>query len=274
MLGAIVVLALAAWWIARAISRPLEQLAAAASRARPGSDLDELPTNGSREVRALSFAVGSMHARLSGHARGRTAMLAAIAHDLGTPLSRLAFRVEQLPEAARAKAAADIEEMRGMIATALRFARDELVEGSSARIDLGSLIESLAEDMRDAGADVSVEPGRRAVVRGEGAALRRLFSNLVENAVRYGERAQIGWSVTAGEVEITIDDHGPGIDPAQAEALFEPFVRGETSRNRATGGTGLGLAIVRSIAERHGGAAVLENGAVGARSVVTLPLAG
>ena len=272
MLGAIAVLAFAAWAVARAISRPLEQLAAVAGQARPSATLGELPTAGSREVRELSQAVGAMHARLSGHARGRTAMLAAIAHDLGTPLSRLAFRAEQLPEGARAKAAADIEEMRGMIATALRFARDELTQGDSVRVDLGSLLDSLTDDMRDAGADVSIEPGPRAVVRGDPAALRRLFANLVENAVRYGTRARVGWSVSGGEVEVMVDDDGPGVDPARADALFEPFVRGETSRNRATGGTGLGLAIVRSIAERHGGTAALDNGAAGARARVTLPL--
>ena len=272
MLGAIIVLALAAWWIARAISRPLEQLAAVAGRARPGAALGRLPVAGSREVRELSNALSVMHARLSGHARGRTAMLAAIAHDLGTPLSRLAFRVEDLPESARAKAAADIEEMRGMIASALRFARDELTQGDSVRVDLGSLLDSLAEDMRDAGAQVSVEPGPRAVVRGDPSAMRRLFANLFENAVRYGERARVAWLVSDDEVEVTIEDDGPGLDPARIDALFEPFVRGETSRNRATGGTGLGLAIVRSIAERHGGAATLDNGPRGALARVTLPL--
>jgi signal transduction histidine kinase len=94
----------------------------------------------------------------------------------------------------------------------------------------------------------------------------------LDNAVRYGERARITWNSVEGEVEIAIDDDGPGIDPAQAHVLFEPFVRGEASRNRATGGTGLGLAIVRAIAERHGGTAVLENGEWGARARITLPL--
>lgn len=272
MLVAIVVLALVGWAIARAISRPLEQLAGVAGRARPGAPLGPLPDTGSREVRELAVAVGQMHTRLAGHARGRTAMLAAIAHDLGTPLSRLAFRIEQLPEAARARAINDIEEMRAMIATALRFARDELAETVDVRVDLGSLLDSLADDMQDAGADITVTPDVRAVVRGDPAALRRLFANLLDNAVRYGERARIGWTVMNAEVGVTIDDDGPGIDPAQADALFEPFVRGETSRNRATGGTGLGLAIVRSIVERHGGTAVLENGERGARARVTLPL--
>ena len=274
MLLAITVLTTAAWAIARAISRPLEQLAAAARHARPGAPLGALPSAGSREVRELSQAVSSMHTRLSGHAHGRTAMLAAIAHDLGTPLSRLAFRTELLPEAARVKAAADIEEMRSMISSALRFARDELVEGTNVRVDLGSLLESLAEDMRDGGSDVSVVSGARAVVRGDPAALRRLFANLLENAVRYGERARVGWALDAGEVEVTVEDDGLGFNLARVEALFEPFVRGEASRNRATGGTGLGLAIVRSIVERHDGTVTLENGAIGAVVRLRLPLSG
>ncbi|MGJ3626736.1 sensor histidine kinase [Sphingomonas sp. MMS24-JH45] len=113
----------------------------------------------------------------------------------------------------------------------------------------------------------------RAVVRGNSTALRRLFANLIENAVRYGDRAVVGWRVEGGSVDAWVADEGPGIDPAQAERLFQPCVRGDPSRNRATGGTGLGLAIARSIATRHGGAATLENGEKGAIARVVLPLA-
>ena len=273
MLVAVVALAVPAWFIAQAISRPVRAVARAAERARAGAELPPMPTGGAREVRDLARAVAAMHGRLAAHAEGRTTMLAAIAHDLGTPLSRLAFRVEQLPEAARERALADIAEMRAMIAAALSFARDEAV-GDRTRLDLGSLIESLADDMADAGAAVLVEPGSRAVVSGDAAALRRLFANLAENAVRYGDRATIGWRVADDAVEVTIEDAGPGIDPATVEQLFEPFVRGDPSRNRATGGTGLGLAIARSIASRHEGEVVLENGPEGGRARVTLPLAG
>lgn len=200
-------------------------------------------------------------------------MLAAIAHDLGTPLSRLAFRVEQLPEAARDRAAADIAEMRGLIGAALSFARDEAV-GSRERLDLGSLLESLTDDIADTGGAVDVAHGQRAIIRGDSVALRRLFANLLENALRYGQQAAVAWRIEGNLVSVTIDDHGPGINPNDVERLFEPFVRGDPSRNRATGGTGLGLAIVRSIAARHDGEAVLENGPTGGRARVTLPLAG
>lgn len=273
MLAAILLLSVPAWLIVRALTGPLRRLAQAADQAGTGAALPPLP-GGSREVRDLARAVTTMHARLAHHAEARTAMLAGIAHDLGTPLSRLAFRVEQLPEEARARAAADIEEMRAMIAATLAFTRDEAAAGSADRLDLGTLLDSLVQDLADAGRPVSAEPGPRAIVRGSSGALRRLFGNLVENAIRYGERARIEWSIEEGSVHVLVEDDGPGIDEAQAERLFQPFVRGDPSRNRATGGTGLGLAIVRSIAVAHGGAVTLENTGHGARARVVLPLAG
>jgi two-component system, OmpR family, sensor kinase len=125
------------------------------------------------------------------------------------------------------------------------------------------------------GAAVTVAAGPRAVVSGDPSGLRRLFANLIGNALRYGDSAVLAWRIEDGRVTVTVADRGPGIDPAQAERLFEPFVRGDPSRNRSTGGTGLGLAIVRSIAARHGGTAALANrdDAAGAVATVTLPLA-
>lgn len=273
MAGLLAGLSVLGWLIARAISRPLRELATAASRAHAGAPLAALPARAPREVAQLGEALTAMHARLAGHAEGRTAMLAAIAHDLGTPLSRLAFWVEQLPDDARARAESDVDEMRAMIAAAIGYARDEMHMRADARVDLGSLLDSLVEDMTVAGVPVTIAPGPRAVVRGDPAALRRLFANLIDNAARYGTSAALDWSITGDMAIIHIDDRGPGIDPSQAEWLFEPFVRGDPSRNRATGGSGLGLAIVRSIARRHGGDATLANRAEGgARATVTLPV--
>lgn len=272
MLIAILALAVPAWALARAISRPLAAVARAAEQAHAGTTLPPLPQGGAREVRALSRSVASMHARLAAYAEGRTTMLAAIAHDMGTPLSRLAFRIEALPESARDRALDDIAEMRGMIAAALSFARDESSD-VTARLDLGSLIESLVDDLTDVGTPVVAPPGPRAVIRGDAASLRRLFGNLIENGVRYGGNVAIAWQLTGDAVVIHVDDHGPGIAADMLERVFEPFVRGDPSRNRATGGTGLGLAIVRSIATRHGGDVRLANRASGARATVTLPIA-
>ncbi|VVT00250.1 conserved hypothetical protein [Sphingomonas sp. EC-HK361] len=273
MLAAILILALPAWLIARAISRPLRAIADHAVAARAGAPLGPMPQGGPREVRLLAGAVTHMHRRLARHAEGRTVMLAAIAHDLGTPLSRLAFWVEKLPDDARTRAAADLDEMRAMLGSVLRFACDEAAENADARIDLGSLLDSLVEDMTVSGATVSIEPGPRVIVRGDPHALRRLFANLLENAIRYGRAAIISWDTTDGRVSIAVDDHGPGFDPATADRLFEPFVRGDPSRNRGTGGTGLGLAIVRSIAETHGGSVVLDNQPTGGRVRISLPVA-
>lgn len=258
MLGVLLVLSLLAWGVARRISRPIRELAGAATRVRLGAR-QPIPQKGPREVHELARALDSMQERILHEAENRSAMLGAIAHDLGTPLSRIAFWVEQLPDDARLRAEADIEEMRAMLKAALSFTRDGRDGAPHEKLDLGSLIESLVDDLATAGKPVSVETGPRAVVRGNSAALRRLFANLIENAVRYGERARLRWGLSEGKVDVLVEDDGRGFDLARAEALFAPFVRGETSRNRETGGTGLGLAIVRSIAEAHGGEVSLEN---------------
>ena len=274
MLLTLVALALPAWALARTISRPLRQLANAAEQARAGAARSAFPTGGPAEVQALTAAVSDMHDRLVEHAESRTRMLAAIAHDLGTPLARLAFWVEHLPERARDRAVADIDEMRAMIGDVLGFARDEAGARDATLVELGSLLDSLAEDTAVDGAAVGVEPGPRAVVRGDPRQLRRAFANLIGNALRYGGSATVRWRIEGGEALVAIEDEGPGIDPALAERLFEPFVRGEGSRNRATGGTGLGLTIVRAILTRHGGRVRLANRAErGAVATVTLPVA-
>lgn len=271
-LAVLIVLGIGAWLIARAISHPIRRLATIARETRLGTRTP-IPKEGPREVRELAVALDAMQNRILEQAEGRTTMLAAIAHDMGTPITRLAFWVEQLPEAARDRASADIDEIRAMLASVLRFARDERADARD-RIELGSLIESLVDDMKAAGTPVDAEPGPRIVLRGDSASLRRLFANLIENAVRYGRVANIAYCAEPGWAEVTVLDRGPGF-PAGAESLFTPFVRGESSRNRATGGTGLGLSIVRSIAEAHGGSVTLENAAGGGGLVrVRLPAEG
>ena len=163
-----------------------------------------------------------------------------------------------------------------MIADTLRFAREESTEREAILVDLGSLIDSLVEDMRATAAPVTITPGPRAVVRGDAGELRRAIANLIGNAIRYGGGAAVTWAVADDSVAVTVCDEGPGIDMTGAERLFEPFVRGDPSRNRATGGSGLGLAIVRSIATRHGGHATLANRTDrrGAVATIILPLVG
>lgn len=268
MAAAMLVMAMIAWWIIRAIARPLRDLAQGARAARPG--IAPPPVDGPREVQLLSAELTAMHERLAGHADNRTAMLAAIAHDLGTPLSRIAYWIEQLPDTARLRAVADIEEMRAMLGDVLRFARDER-HAAHVTVDLGSVLDALVDDLSSAGVPVTIDDGPRVLVRGDPAGLRRLFANLVDNAVRYGHAAHVDWQVGEDAVTVRIDDHGPGFNPALGDRLFEPFVRGDPSRNRATGGTGLGLAIVRSLTEAHGGRVTLCHGEHGGRVEVMLP---
>lgn len=161
-----------------------------------------------------------------------------------------------------------------MIRDTLAFARDDAGERDATLVELSSLLDALVEDMQVGGSAVSITAGPRVVVRGDPRSLRRAIANLIGNAVRYGDRASVALFVEGERAVVTIDDEGPGIDPTQAERLFEPFVRGEASRNRATGGTGLGLAIVRSIAARHGGSVSLANRAGrGAMATLVLPIA-
>jgi two-component system OmpR family sensor kinase len=192
VLGVLIVLTFLAWWIARGIARPIGNLATAANAARLGTRTP-IPQDGPREVRALAEALEAMQGRILEAAEGRTAMLAAIVHDLGTPLSRIAFHIEQLPDAERDRAAADLGEMRQMLGEVLRFVRDSRSGAASERIDLASLLESLTDDMAAGGMDVVMNPGAGAVIAGDSQALRRLFVNLIENAVRYGQKATIGW---------------------------------------------------------------------------------
>ncbi|MCW3835386.1 sensor histidine kinase [Sphingomonas canadensis] len=270
MFAVLAVLAYAAWRIALAISGPIARLARAAHGVRLESRTP-IPREGPREVRELADAIDSMRARILESAEARTAMLVAIAHDLGTPLARLAFRIEQMPEGARERAAADIDEARSMLADVLRLSRDSRTSEQRERIELGSMIESVAEDLRDGGMPIDVSPGPRAVVAGDAQALRRMLVNLAENAVRYGGIARMGWTRSEGRVDLWVDDDGPGFGP-HPELLFAPFVRGEGSRSRSTGGTGLGLAIVRGIAEAHGGRVSLESRTGGGgRAMVRLP---
>jgi signal transduction histidine kinase len=214
-----------------------------------------------------------MRTRIADYLNERTAMLVAIAHDLRTPMTRLSFRLEQLPDTTRTKAQADVEEMRAMVTTLLDFMREGTDNAARVRMDLSAIVETLADDLADMGQDVAVTQSARAVILGDAGALRRCIGNLVENAVRYGGSARIAIAVTSRQATVAVEDEGPGVPEAAIERLCEPFYRGEASRNRETGGVGLGLSIARTIAERHGGTLAFANRAGGGlRASITLPL--
>jgi signal transduction histidine kinase len=218
-------------------------------------------------------AFNDMQERLARYVDDRTAMIGAVAHDLRTPLTRLRFRAESAPEDLRAKMTADIEEMEAMISGTMAFVRDASQPATRTRLELSSLLESLADEMSETGRDVVVEQADRIVIDGDPLALRRLFNNLLDNAVKFGRLARIRVFTDQANAVVEIDDKGPGVPGGELEQVFEPCYRRETSRSRETGGIGLGLAVVRSVARAHGGDAGLENrldGGLTAR--VRLPL--
>jgi signal transduction histidine kinase len=268
-----VVMAPVAYVFARRLAAPIQLFADAAERLGRDPRAEPLPVKGPAEIRVAANAFNEMQERLRRYVEDRTAMVGAIAHDLRTPLTRLRFRIEGLPEDQRAKMANDIDQMEEMIAAALTFVRDASRPGERTPLELSSLLESLCDEMAETGASTEVESGEKVVLEGDPMALRRLFSNLLENAVKFGGRARARVFRDASNAFVEIEDDGPGIPPNDREKVFEPFYRREPSRSRQTGGIGLGLAVVRSIARGHGGDVDLINrigGGLTAR--VQLPL--
>lgn len=261
-----------AWWFSRALSAPIRRFSEAADRLGRHPDAAPLPPQGPTELAQAVDSFNTMQARLSRMVHERTQMVAAIAHDLRTPLARLAFRMESAPEPLRERVLGDIEEMKTMITAALDFIRNAQRAGPRSRLDFRLLAEGVVDDLADTGADARVLPGESVLVEGDPMALRRMVANLCENALKYGGNARLSLHHADGHCVLWVDDDGPGIDPAQREQLLLPFVRGESSRNRDTGGIGLGLAVANGIATAHGGELSLDNRPEGGlRASVRLP---
>ena len=262
-----------AYVFARRLAAPIRLFADAAERLGRDPRAAPLVLKGPSEIRAAAGAFNDMQERLRRYVEDRTAMVGAIAHDLRTPLTRLRFRIEGLPEEQRAKISADIDQMEEMISAALNFVRDTTRPGERTPLELSSLLESLCDEMAETGAATEVESGEKVVLEGDPMALRRLFSNLLENAVKFGGRARARVFRDETNAFVEIEDDGPGIPPQDSEKVFEPFYRREPSRSRQTGGIGLGLAVVRSIARGHGGDVALVNRTGGGLTArVQLPL--
>ena len=262
-----------AWLFARRLTTPIRVFAEAAERLGRDPNAPPLEVKGPAEIGVAARAFNEMQLRLQRYVEDRTAMVGAIAHDLRTPLTRLRFRIEGLPEDQRTKYASDLDQMEAMIAATLAFVRDATKTGERTPLELSSLVESLCDEMAETGARTEVEPGEKVVLEGDPMALRRLIANLLENAVKFGGRARARVFKDAGHAVVEIDDDGPGIPPADTEKVFEPFYRREPSRSRKTGGIGLGLAVVRTIARGHGGDVNLINRAGGGLTArVQLPL--
>ena len=269
---AIIILAVSVLAVRR-VTTPLASLSSAAERL--GNDLNAapIPETGTIETRQASRAFNTMQARLRSLIENRTRMLAAISHDLRTPLTLLRLRAENIENASeREKMLVTIAEMDAMVAATLAFARDEATAETRRPTDLAALVQSIVDDMADTGLPVTMEAAEPVVQDCRPAALKRAMRNLIDNAVKYGKKANVAIKPKPKAIEITIDDEGPGIAEQELSRVFEPFYRLEESRSPETGGVGLGLAIAYSIVQAHGGELVLSNRpAGGLRASVVLP---
>jgi signal transduction histidine kinase len=240
-------------------TRPLSDLAEAAEKIGTSVGTPPLDEAGPTEVREAARAFNRMQARIANYLRDRTRLLAAISHDLKTPITRLRLRSELLADdALREKFVRDLQEMETMVGRALEFAKGQDVHEPVQPINVVALVESLQDDYREGGADVEVVGSARSFA-GRPMAIKQCLRNLVDNAVKYGGRARIIVADSEEELMIRIRDAGRGIPADMLERVFDPFFRLEESRNRDTGGTGLGLSIARNVAESHAGTLVLHN---------------
>ncbi len=261
-------------WGAHRMTRPLRRFAEAADRLGLDAGPPPLPERGPRELRNATRAFNRMTARIRRLVDDRTLMLAAVSHDLKTMLTRLRLRAEFIEDAEqKEKAAADLDEMQAMLEATLSFARDDAADERTVSVDLAAMLQSLTADLADAGRAASYDGPDRLALRGRPVALRRVFENLLDNALRYGEEAGVTLRQADGRAEVRIDDRGPGIPESLRERVFDPFFRVEASRSRDTGGSGLGLAVVRAIVQRHDGEIALDDRPGGGLRVrVVLPL--
>ncbi|HEY0847860.1 MAG TPA: ATP-binding protein [Noviherbaspirillum sp.] len=260
-------------FVARMTMRPLQQLAQAATEL--GNDIERppLPERGAKEIRQAAAAFNAMQARIRQHIRQRSHILAAITHDLQTPLTRLRLRLEKVddPEL-REKLISDLSAMQSMVREGLDLARSMDSAEPMQRLDLDSLVDSVCADASDAGQQVTCEGNTHAALMARPVALRRCLTNLIDNACKYGGFARVSISREGASAVIRIVDGGPGIPEQEISRVFDPFYRVENSRSRDTGGTGLGLTIARNIAEQHGGGIALRNLPSGGLEVaLTLP---
>jgi signal transduction histidine kinase len=241
-------------WTARRLATPISAFAAAAERLGVDAEAPPLAERGPHELRTAIRAFNRMQDRLRRFVNDRTQMVAAMSHDLKTPLTRLRLRAELVgDQEQQRKMLADLDEMTAMIASTLAFARDDAQREPRMLVDLGALVESVCENAIDAGGAVSVSAPRGVDVTCRPNAISRAVANLVDNAIKYGGNARATLDRAPDRAIITIDDDGPGIPPSEHERVFAPFYRLEGSRNRDTGGVGLGLAVARTIAREHGG---------------------
>jgi len=272
----LVVLGLCAWLAVRLVTRPLADLASAADKLGPDLRADALREHGPSEVVQAARAFNAMQHRIAGYMGERVEILAAISHDLQTPITRMRLRVDLMDnETHRDKFRHDLDAMQTLVKEGVAYART--LHGATEaprRLDIDALFESIVADYQDTGHALALDGSAGSPVFTQPNALRRILTNLIDNALKFGSRAQLTVAASDHHLSIAVIDDGPGIPPDELEAVFKPFYRVEASRNRGTGGTGLGLAIAHQLALAMGAQLTLHNGAEGGLEArLILPLA-
>ena len=259
------------WFLLTRLTGPLLRVSRAADRLGRGETVNALPLTGPAEVRDLTHAFNRMQNRLTRFVADRTQLLAALGHDLRSPLTALRVRAEMVEEdESRDSLIASIKEMQEMVDATLSFARGMAISEAYETHELGAFLSRLQSDMLDA---FKLQKNEKVPVRLRPQSLRRALRNIIDNALRYGGAAVVAFHKDTDHAIITVSDDGPGIPETELEQVFEPFFRLEKSRSRETGGTGLGLAISRSIVRAHGGDISLSNREQGGLvATITLPL--
>jgi signal transduction histidine kinase len=245
----------------RWVTRPLKNFSLAAIELGKNIDRAPLPETGPIEVVQAARALNGMQARLSRYLQDRTRILAAMSHDLKTPITRMRLRAELLDdEPARTKFIRDLSELEEMVSGTLSFMRGLETSEVIQPLDINALLESLQADAQESGHSVEIIGRATTSYECRPQAIKRCLSNLIDNAIKYGHLARVSLIQLPSSLHVVVSDEGPGVPTDELERLFDPFYRLESSRNRDYGGTGLGLTIARSIAEQHGGTLVLKNG--------------
>jgi signal transduction histidine kinase len=272
LVAGLLIVAPAGFWFARRITAPLKRFAEAAEALGRDPHGPLMTLSGPAEIGAAAQAFNQMQERLRRYIDDRTAMVGAISHDLRTPLARIRFKVESAPPEMRDPVLRDVAQMEQMIGAVLAFIRDEGVSQREA-FDLLSLVECVVDEAAMLGAEVELVGGAPVIVNGDPVGLKRLFENLVDNAVKYGGEARVKVRQSAGMAVVEIADRGPGLHPDDLTRVFQPFYRTDLSRNLDKAGVGLGLPLARATARGHGGDVELVPGEIGMIAVVTLPTA-
>lgn len=274
MIGTSIILLAIAILFMRNQIRPIRRLSIAAERFGKGLDVPpSFKPEGAREIRQAARAFLDMHERIKRQIQQRTAMLAGVSHDLRTPLTRMKLQVSMMGNSADTEdLRKDIADMERMINAYLDFARGEGGE-QAARTDLVEILQRIVTGARRQGVNIELDAATELFIHVRAVALERALSNIVSNARKYADHIWVSAMRDTDCIRVLVDDNGPGIPADQFEAVFRPFVRGEPSRNPATGGVGLGLPIAQDIITGHGGRIWLEESPHGGlRVVIELPV--